>query len=425
MSSVKIRSDHRARCKCGGKFRNSIPMPGLNENDKPYKIPACEHCNTMSHALYIDANIADDTGTVGRKKINFSQDGKRISNYLDCIYTLRRIQEALDNKTFDAKDYAPKKQKEKLVFGKHLEGYLNHQIKRYEGKSHERKISSATLKLKKKYITRLNDYFGTYDIRSIKKKHIEEYKEVFPSTTGELYLTLEELRTILRKAKEKEIIDMVPEMGKIPKTPKRQATLEELEAETIIKTVKDSFYQRMYQSLYLYPVRPCDIRALRWKNVDLIKGEVTFNEHISNGEPTPGRKSQIPGETYAEVTLPISPELRMIFNQQRAMYEVCFPDDFVFRGKRSPFVGETNFNKNWRDAAKECGFVKTKGKKYDLYELKHLAITRLFELTNSVLACSKASGISERTILERYIKNKKKLKTEYFTKGPKLRIVGS
>lgn len=424
MASVKIYHDSRYKCKCGEKLNSFQIMPGHNPGDT-YKIPSCEKCNSISNNLYIDARVIDLNGRPKRTKIRYAQDGRRIKTVWDCIYTLRQIEQELEDKKFDLRNYAPKEEQEKFIFKNLMDKYLARQEKRFEGKSLERKISKSTLKLCKKYAKRLIDFFGEFDTRAITKVDLEQFKNNFPSTKGELNLTLDEFKTIFKYAKSIGLVDLIPEIGKTEKSKIRKSTLTEEEAKTIINAVDDEMYQRIYRFLYLYPVRPCDVRALKWENVDLIKGEVTFDTHFSDGIIEEGRKSQLPGETHSSVTLPISTELRFILNEQKIMYKNCFPEDHVFRGKIAAHVGESTFNINWRKAAKKSGFHKTSAKKYDVYELKHLAITRLFDLTNSVLVCSKASGVSEQTILQRYIKNQKELKQDYFSGKPELRITGS
>jgi integrase len=424
MSSVKIYHDGKECADCGGKFSEKFRVPS-GQKGLFYEVPMCQ-CGQVSNSLMIAAYVLQENGIKARVKIRHSKDGHRLTDINDCIYVLRRIQEEIDSNSFESSEYVSAKSRLDYNFQKIHDLYIAH----FEDELARGEISPAGMNSKRKYARLYLPFFKNYDIRLVSDSALILFRQNFKSTKSQLFMTLGSLKTFMRWSRERRFCHAVPEFGMIQKSRERQIVMRESEGLEILAKAKETVapkYYRMYCLLLEYPVRPCDLRAVRVDRVDLSDGEhgsITFDRHISEGVDIAGRKSRKEGELYASVTLPLTAFTRRLILEELNDTGRVMTNPYLFQGYRSEFVSETAFNRFWREAREAAGYKKTPAKKYDVYEFKHLGITRLYELTNDIMLCAAASGVDPETIRRKYlIKNQKQINLGHFADSPSLKIV--
>ena len=62
--------------------------------------------------------------------------------------------------------------------------------------------------------------------------------------------------------------------------------------------LKKKFIANIISILSEYPVRPGEVRSLRWNDLDFKKNTIRFDEHFSDEKLVKGRKSRKIGEKH-------------------------------------------------------------------------------------------------------------------------------
>ena len=218
------------------------------------------------------------------------------------------------------------------------------------------KLSAAGLR-DKEMLNRLylEPFFGEYDLRNITAGKIKEFEFTCHKSERMKDRAIAELSVILKHAFALEFIPNVPAMPKLKKSRKRSAEgfLSVEEQQKVISCIDHPLYKKMIEVLALYAIRPSELRAMQWQDLNFKDGLFTIQRHFSdNNKLTIGRKSQGEGDLKSSHVLPILPKFLEILNDiPRSINK----EDFVFRGKIGEFVAQNVLTRHWNDACEKAG----------------------------------------------------------------------
>lgn len=403
MNTVKVYHDMKGRCACGGQFnaRKDYQDPGSKE---VFNLPVCGVCDSYPKHFWISAYGLNIDGEQVRFRIRNDQNKNRISSFFQCIFTLQQIERELKQGTFDYRKYMNKEASESYLFENFLARYEGYCKLRLEGKRRPAITPNGYL-YKDRLWTHLKKVFTGKDIAFIKAQQIEEFRKTYNASEDTINKCLSELRTILTEAVKEDMLNKLPDFGRIEKSKERETTMTLDEGIRILEHVQNPIYKGMLTLLSIYPVRPCEIPVLKWKNVNFFSKEVTFETHISHKQDIDGRKSRKKGEKYASLTLPLTPEAANIFKSQVRSLD---PEAYIFKGVRNSFVSLKAMSEAWEKAVVLAGAIPNERTRYHKYELKHALLSEMNKRTGGNLKLlEQASGVDYQTLLRKYIRNEK------------------
>lgn len=404
--AVRIYADMPSnQCGCSGKFTKRVP----HSDDESLIVPRCDKCNQYPEKFLIDADTVDINGAPKREKIRYTQNGDKLDKIGRVTYTLERVVEEIKDGTFDIRKYASKNSRENFIFRNFIKSYLEHQSLRLK----DNQITPKGLKDKTGLINReILPFFGDVDIIKINGPMIRRFKASFLGKDKDRTrdLALGELKTILKEACRDGILTVVPEFEKIDRSKPRKDVISLELAIRTISLMHKQMYRDMYALMTIYPIRPCEVRALKWKNIDFEKDEFTITHHFSDEILIKGRKSIKDGE-MATMTYPMTNEVREIFRKYREDLRVTpinWKDSYIFIGRFGNHISDETLRDSWVNARKKAGHT------YQAYECRHAITSEIYIRSGGdLIATSKASGHTTTAMVSsRYVRvavDKKKL----------------
>lgn len=388
------------KCPCGGEFSARIP---LNDNPKII-VPRCASCSKLPSLFLIDADGKDANGNKIRLKIRNDQNNSRLEEVHQVVFTLNTIQKEIMEGTFDVNRYASKEARETFRFKNYIVEYLD----KYTGNSDKKKlptkdITPKGLRDKKSLINLyLLPFFGNKDLSKINRQLIERFKESIKGKDRTRDLATGELRTILREAHKDGMILLVPTFEVIPKAKMRKEIISLTLARDTIQKIPSEIIRDMTTLLTIYPMRPCELRALRWKDIDFVNDKIWIKGHFSDEQWIKGRKSVKEGEK-SELDFPIKDESRAILNKYRPqnIIPIGWQEGYVFKGRFGQQVTDSALNVSWATARKEIGHA------HQLYEIRHRCLTDFANRSNGdIVKMMRVSGhTNPHTLMSRYIRD--------------------
>lgn len=381
--SAKIYPDTKKSCQCG---HQEI----LYKDFHGYKIPECaNHTCKKSPELYvIAANVIDTAGIQKRIKIRHSQAGNRLNDIIDVLSTLKQINIEMQRGTFDLRRYTSNQSREDFKFSNVVNSYISAN----ERKLARNELTPAGLSDKVASIKNLLPYFTDTDIGAIDDRMIRNFYDSFTDKFRTRDKAVQELKTILKYAVNDGRIDKIPKFPSIApaKMVNSQNFLTKEQQNLVISKIENPIYRAAIKVLAMYALRPCEVRSLKWKNIDRKKNTFYIQSHISRGSDISGRKSQ----TSASHELPIMPEFEEILD---SIPQSINPEGYVFKGEKGGFIGTNALTKAWNKACKEANV-----KNATLYiGTKHSTLSLLSsKATDAQLV--KLSGHTNSRMLRRY-----------------------
>lgn len=398
---AKIYSDVRDnKCECGGKFSARSVFKGL-------EFPICNKCKSDPPRYRVVAKIVDANGVRQDATLRHDQNGNRLCESIDVLYCLKIIQDEISNGVFDANKYKSKNKRDSYRFENFAKDYLDMNEKRLA----RNEMTIGGFKYKRGCVKHLVNHFKDIDISYFRNLHVENFRENFEGTNARMNQCLSELKTMLNYAHKKEKITHVPYIGEVKKSKKRTEIMEYEIGLEILSHVEGKKYVDLITIISEYPVRPGEVRALRWNDINFKDGTIKFDEHFSDEKPEDGRKSRRLGQKHSVLILPMTNTARKIFLE---MPRPLNSDEYVFKGDVGKFVSATTMNKKWREARDRAKIKPTEEKKYHLYEFKHGILSDLLmKVGGNLKTLENASGVDIKTLMERYTYSNDDLK-KYF-----------
>lgn len=340
---------------CGGKFAQ-VKTP-----EYPVPVPRCVSCNYPPVKLRVSFNIPGQ----GRKPIR-KYKGKRLTTLSMAVSCLEDIRQGILQKNLDVTQFMSSKDSEGHKTKAYLDLYLEKQRKaQLKGRCAGASVKS-TESLVRLY---LKPYFGEMFITDITYAHLDDFMSVWKPDTSERQKSkaLEVLRPVLKEAR-KSIPSMV--MPEFPPLVKSKQTTERITDEEQWKVFDHVRNHRAAIGMCLiYGLRPCEVRALQWNDINWKTMQFTISRHFSeceNGKGTygkkkqillmPGRKSAYEGEgSTASLTLDIFPDFLDLL---REIPRSLDSTDFVFGKRKGIPLYESAMRKEWNRARDDAGIKK-------------------------------------------------------------------
>ena len=346
---------------------------------------ACPECKTMPKRFYIDIWHQ-------KKRVRLFSDkkGMPLDSYERAQTLLSHIRYEVSNHTFDATKY------------------IKTEVRDYWAttlldKFRDEKLDSLAPSYKKDYrrMTELcKRFFGTRDVREIRKPDIRNFKSHLeknftykPKTIKNILMFL---KTFVRWLHDEELIASVVFLSKedlqgLESSYKHQWFSSE-EQTKILQYVPDE-HSPIITFLMLQGCRPGEARALRCKDVSLRDSVITFSATFSDGVYREKRK----GRGAKSYEIPIHPEM-LDFISDRVKNNL--PEAYVFVNPHTGrYYAETTLKRVWDNIKKKAGIVKS----FRLYDAsRHSFGSQLIDKGANPYKVSKLMGHSSIKTTEKY-----------------------
>lgn len=382
--SAKIYSDDKQDCLCGEAVWLKEPIKGLEK----YSIPVCK-CGEYPKSFVIVAKVITEDGIEKRIKVRHSQEGIRLKDYLDVVYTLRKVSQEIKEKTFEVKRYESIESRESFKFSNFVKIYEKH----FEDQKLIGSITKGGLKDKKTLIkNHLLPYFKDSDIALINDTSIKKFFRSYTTTLRMRDRATAELKTILKWAIAEKKLRFLPLFPEIPaaKMVSSDSFIKLETQEKILSKIENPIYKAAIKTLQIYGLRQCDILPLRKMDIDRKEMVFYIRSHMSENEITSGRKSQ----KDIVHTLPIESEFLEVLD---SIPTPLHPEDLMFPGQHGGVIGGNVLRRHWAEACKLA-----KVKHVQLYVgTKHSTLSRLGK-THSDSELIKLSGHTNTKTIRRY-----------------------
>jgi integrase len=395
--SARIYADTTGyKCQCGGVYDKRIE----HSDHAGLMVPKCNQCNTYPPVFHIDADALDVNGSKVRVKIRNDQNNNRLENISQVIFTLQNIQKEIMEGEFDVTRYVSKDARESFRFVNYVAEYLKLQ----EKKLIKEEITPKALRDKKSLINNhLLPNFGNLDLAKITRQVIAQYIEDLPERKRVHDLALGELKAILRQSVKSGKLKVAPEFDKIPKAKKRSEIISMELIQKTIEAIPQKLYRDMFTLMTIYPLRPSELRALRWQDFSPTGEKMLIvRGHFSDEVWIDGRKSISEGDK-AVMKYDRSPRAMAILNDYRAnaVRTLDVERDWIFRGINGTHVQDEALSDAWRTARKIVGHT------HQLYEIRHRCLTDFGKrVKGDIMKMTAFSGHKNpNTLMERYVRD--------------------
>lgn len=360
-------------------------------------IHVCARCGGYPKQIKLRKSLPlGENGSSIRTDILRNRLGERLESVEEAMHMARVIEYDLRDNRFDPNDYRTKAMGEANQFENIVRRrYIPACIKKFGNGGFETKMVM---------INHLIKFFGEIGISKIKTQHVKEFQYNYKCGDRSKDLAIEELGVILNYFKETGPLTSVIDLPKTKKSKERNIKdfLTKKEQKIVISKIDDVYYRNMIEILAEYALRPGDIRALKWEDINFHNQTFTIKEHFAKAKLKSGRKS-----TEDALTLPMTP---MFLEIIKALPHSIDGSDFVFKSKNSNgtfdqgAVGEARLRIHW-NKANEKAFKKNKIKKVSLYVgTKSTSLTAMINDGNSAEDLILLTGHASVKTLKRYAK---------------------
>ena len=369
----KIRVPARnSRCpKCGGLFED-IGKKGY----------VCPDCLTVPDRYYLDIPYRGQ-----RPRIFSDKQGRPLDTFDRAFDLLAHINYEISDHSFDPSKYVRSEQKE---------FYACTQLDRYEAYKIDSLAPSYQTDFKR-YVGIAKEFFGTRDIREIRKIDIINYQnylqENFNVGNKTIKNILDVFKAFLNYLKnDLEVIQVVPNFPYIEIEVKPFKWLSQEDQISLFELVPDK-HKSIIGFLMLHGCRPSEARALRNKNVDLKNNTITISATFSGNVYREKRK----GKRSRPVTIPIHSELYGYISK-RVLNNL--PEAFVFINPTTgKYYHKNTLQKIWNNVRVTAGIDKG----LRLYDAtRHSFASNLVNSGSTIYKVSKLLGHSSVKTTEKY-----------------------
>jgi integrase len=326
-----------SKCRCGGAWTKMTYGK--------YEVPVCEKCRKHPDKIRIRRVLPGIVGEPAKRiEIRHDQNNQKLTDVFVAISTMIAIDKEITDGTFDPQRYGSKETAQRLRFSYFVQ---NVYLPMCESKEKEGLLTKSSLRIKKGLATHhLIPFFKDTDLRNIRSGRILEFYHLSKITRQKI-LAVQELRVILSAAVDFELLQGIPKFPKLKqarmKSPDTFYTFEQ--QNLVLSKIKDPVYRDMIKLLARCMMRPCEVRALRQKDVDLFKKTLTVDEHFTQGTHLiDGRK----GDHEVHILRLDDECLEML-----QPYLTGEPDEPLFPGKKGEYVAERVLSRAWREAVAE------------------------------------------------------------------------
>lgn len=388
-----IAADQKS-CKCGStKWAKKL--------EDGHQLPVCASCGSYPKYFRVRKYVPGDGKRGSAENFRYDGAGKRLTRVHQAISLLEGMNHEIQTGQFKPSRYLPTQGSALQRFDAYTERkYLPF----YEARLAVGEITKNTLRIKRQLISNhLLPFFGSYQLSQINSMKIEEFYYSYRKTLGQRDMATAELKVILRMAFKHEIIERVPSFPRLQKSsfrdPEMFLTVEQ--QNEVISHIDNLKHRVMIELLAIYGMRPCEVRALKWGDIDFTEGEIHIKRHCTEGDKViDGRKSNRDGHV-----VPLIERARRLLDSiegERAH------DEFIFKGERCQVVSERVLLRAWQRA-----IGKTTIPYVDLYSgTKHSKLSALLRDGASEAEIIALTGHTTVSMVKRYAQLNKKTKLE-------------
>lgn len=313
--SSKIYSDVKS-CNCGGKFT-------AHKVEDSIRLPICDKCSDFPPLFRIKAHIIDEANKVKYLDVRYNVDQEKITKWYHCMTLLTQVEKEIKLGIFDVNKYASKKSRDSFLFENVAQMYLDDADIKYANK----KLRYYGHKNLVKYTKVLLKHFTGWDIALIDEQAIEGFRDSFTEKFTNRDSGTRQLRSLLNFALKKKKLRSVPVFDPIPTSAPRENQIHIDVARSYIPSVPEKQYRLMLFLQTVYAWRPCETRALKKKDIDILAEKVTISSHFSGPDYELGRKSIGTGKNA-------SLEFDLVQDLKDWITEECMwigTEDFIFQ----------------------------------------------------------------------------------------------
>lgn len=359
--AAKIYSDVKGNaCTCGGKFAFYQEIKRRNKDSIFY--PVCTECKEPPARFRIRAKLADERGEQRSVFVRKTIGGRYIDEVETLLDVFKRVEEDEMLGKFRHTEYDKKTVKEKDLFKNVVTEYLKIQAQRTD-------LSPYSLDSKRKYSKILVSYFGENSIHDIEGFHVEDFKLTQKSYSNQA-MCLGTMKTILRWANERYKLARVIEF-EVPSSKKRKVVPDlKVTSEQILPAIENEVHREAIRMLEHYGLRPSEVRAIQYEQIDLLKDRIVIDRHFSKTTLLMGRKSANEGEDTGTLDRPLSPELKAFIKTRP--WPINQPKKFLFTNSVGKPLGVKDLSQTWRETLK-----KLKLPHIEMYGLRGARITKV------------------------------------------------
>jgi len=248
----------------------------------------------------------------------------------------------------------------------------------------------GTVRMYRVAVGRLKDWFGPMRLGAVRPRHVAAYVSEMTETYAAATITrdLSILHDVFETALREELVDSNPaHRAERPKARRRSwRILEPIEVARVAKAFKDEQARAVFLTLVLTGVRSGELRAFRWRDVNLVEGVLRVRDSKSE-------------EGVRAIAL--SPGLQEQLWQHRRRSSFQGDDERVFCHPRTggPYHPET-FRDALNAALKAAGiddYVRP------FHDLRHTAITNDAASGASPIAVMAKAGHANMATTKRYM----------------------
>ncbi len=343
----------------------------------------CEEHRTTPKRFYIDVYKGK------RFKIFSDQTGRPLDSYHRARDLLVRINQEIQDKTFDPSQYV-KSELQNFYVTTLLDGFLAHKL---EGDS----IAPSYRSHYKRYLGIARKYFKNKDARDLRKldlvNYISHIKKNYDFSNKTLKNCIELFKVFLSYLKsDLEILQVVPTFPEIyVKDPQTRWLTQEVQT-TVFNHIADED-KPIIAFLMLSGCRPGEARALKCKDIDLVQGSITISATFSGSFYCQRRK----GKGSKDLVIPIHPE---ILDYVKDRVENNLPEAFIFTHVRGLHYSKSKLDRVWNAARDKAGLEKS----IRLYDAtRHSFASQLVNIGVSSEKVSRLLGHSSTKMTARYM----------------------
>ena len=359
---------------CRGKFEE-IPKVGF----------ICKEHRTIPKRFYVDFYYKR------RFKVYSDKHGQVLDSYERAKTLLSRIVNEIEDHTFDSTKYV-KSELKTFYASNLLEKFRDYKL------SGDR-IAPSYIRQYTRYVGIAIDYFGTKDVRDIRKLDIVNYQshvsKEYNWGNKTLKNCLDIFKTFMTYAKnDLEILNAVPYFPVIEICAPITTWLD---AETQITAFNyvPNLDKPIIAFLMLTGCRPGEARALKCKDIDLKRGLVTISATFSSHVYRKKRK----GKKSKPLVTPIHPEMLEYIKYR---VEKNLPEAFVFTNREGRHYGKNSLPDLWRRVRNKAGLDKS----VRLYDAaRHSYASQLINAGVSIYNVSSLLGHTNIKTTEKYLHN--------------------
>lgn len=300
--------------------------------------PGKEPANSYRVRRKLPVNI---TGKSERIDIRYDSNHIRLTDVFQALSVANEIDREVLSGEFDPSKY--KSAKSSCDF--HFENYWNRVFYPYQVKRESKgKISEKYLTNQNTQFNHLIKAFKGVDIRRITRVMLREFLDNFEGSDRTGSMALSQMSVLLGFAAEREVIKDIPKFPPVVHAKERDVK-EFISAEDqllILSYIENNQYRNAIEILMIYAWRPCDIRALKWSDLDFNNRKITISSHFSANKDSEGRKS-----TKEKFFAPMTERfIEIVQDIPRSIN----PDGYIFSGRQAGAIGLKTLNDNFKKA---------------------------------------------------------------------------